>query len=66
MMRPVYIIDAMRTPVGKGGGVFAHTRSDDLCATLIKEMLRRHSKLDPETIDDVVLGCALPESEAGL
>ena len=63
MMHPVYIIDAMRTPVGKGGGVFAHTRSDDLCATLIKEMLRRHSKLDPETIDDVVLGCALPESE---
>ena len=62
-MQQVYIIDALRTPVGKGGGVFARTRSDDLCAALIKEILRRHPKLPPDTIDDVVLGCALPESE---
>ncbi len=62
-MNEVFILDALRTPVGKARGVFAHTRSDDLCARLIKEVMRRHPKLEPETVDDVVLGCALPESE---
>ena len=62
-MKPVYIIDAVRTPVGKANGVFAATRSDDLFAQLIKALRSRNPKVDLDTTDDVIVGCALQESE---
>ena len=54
----VFILDAVRTPIGKHGGALAHVRPDDLAATAIRALLARHADLDPATIDDVLLGDA--------
>ncbi len=51
------IVAAVRTPVGRYGGALKDVRPDDLAALVIKELLQR-SKIDPATIEDVILGCA--------
>ncbi|MFH8344064.1 thiolase family protein [Streptomyces sp. NPDC018045] len=56
--RDVYIVDAVRTPVGKYGGALAGTRPDDLAAHVVKALVERTPDLDPARIDDVVLGDA--------
>src|SRR5688572_22607110 len=56
--RGVYIIDAVRTPIGKHGGALAHTRPDDLAAGIVRALVDRSAGLDPAQIDDVVLGAA--------
>ncbi len=53
-----YIIDAVRTPIGKFGGSLAPVRTDDLAAHVIRELLQRHPDLPPDAIDEVILGCA--------
>lgn len=53
-----YIVDAVRTPVGRFGGLFSRTRADDLAAMPVKALLERHPQLDRTCIDDTVLGCA--------
>ena len=55
-MLEAYIVDAVRTPVGKRGGGFAATHPVDLAAHVISTLVRRHD-LDPAGIDDVILGC---------
>src|SRR5271154_5713244 len=66
-MREAVIVSAVRTPVGKSGkGTLATTRPDDLAATAIKGALARVPALDPKEIDDVILGCAMPEAEQGM
>ena len=57
-MNEAYIIDAVRTPIGKFGGSLSGVRTDDLATIPIIELLRRHPSLDPARIDDVILGCA--------
>ena len=57
MAREAYIYAALRTPVGKHGGSLASLRPDDLAAVPIKAVVER-SKIDPQGIDDVILGCA--------
>ena len=57
MRREAYIYGAARTPVGKHGGSLAAVRPDDLAAIPIKAVLER-TKVDPQRIDDVILGCA--------
>ncbi|MCK9450119.1 MAG: 3-oxoadipyl-CoA thiolase [Bacteroidales bacterium] len=57
-MREVYICDAIRTPVGRYGGSLAAVRPDDLAAFTLKALLLRNPTIDPEAIDDVLLGCA--------
>lgn len=57
-MSEAYIIDAIRTPIGKLKGALSPIRADDLAAIPIKELLARNPELDPETIEDVILGCA--------
>ena len=57
-MRPVYLVDGVRTPIGSFGGSLAHARADDLAAHVITKLFVRHPNLDPERITDVVLGCA--------
>jgi acetyl-CoA acyltransferase len=57
-MKEVYIIDAIRTPIGNFGGSLAAVRADDLGALVIKELLRRNAAIDPNEIEDVILGCA--------
>ncbi|MEV5596621.1 thiolase family protein [Streptomyces sp. NPDC052496] len=56
--RDVYIVDAVRTPVGRYGGALAGTRPDDLAAHVVKALVERTPDLDPARIDDVVLGDA--------
>jgi acetyl-CoA acyltransferase len=66
-MREAVLIAAVRTPVGKSGkGTLATTRPDDLAATAILGALARVPALDPKEIDDVILGCAMPEAEQGM
>lgn len=57
-MNTAYIIDGIRTPVGSFGGTLASVRTDDLAALVLKELLKRNSKIDPKEITDVILGCA--------
>lgn len=63
----VNIASAVRTPVGRGiKGALRHTRPDDLAAIVIREAIRRVKGLEDSEIDDVILGCAMPEAEQGL
>ncbi|QRK12543.1 3-oxoadipyl-CoA thiolase [Archangium violaceum] len=57
-MSEAFICDAVRTPVGRHGGVLAGVRADDLGAIPLRVLLARHPKLDPRLIDEVYLGCA--------
>ena len=60
------IVSAVRTAVGRAGrGAFATTRTDDLAATAVNGALARVPQLDPAEIEDLVLGCAMPEGEQG-
>ncbi len=62
-----YIVAANRTPVGKAPrGVFRHTRPDDLLAHALRGMLAPFPQLDRSRIDDVIVGCAMPEAEQGM
>jgi len=56
-MKPVYIVEPVRTPVGKYGGALRSIRPDDLAAGLLRELVSR-TQLDASIIDDVILGCA--------
>jgi 3-oxoadipyl-CoA thiolase len=57
-MGNVYVIDAVRTPIGKLGGALSSIRPDDLLAHVIKELLARHKTVDPAAIEDVIAGAA--------
>src|ERR1700689_5424631 len=66
-MREAVIASAVRTAVGKAGrGPLRATRPDDLAAIAIRAALDRVPGLDPKEIDDVILGCAMPEGEQGM
>src|SRR4051812_21744430 len=66
-MREVVIVSSVRTPVGRAfKGTLRTTRPDELAAIAIKGALERVPKLDPEEIEDVILGCAMPEAEQGM
>ncbi|WP_409483437.1 3-oxoadipyl-CoA thiolase [Arsenicicoccus dermatophilus] len=56
--RTAYIVDGVRTPVGRYGGALAPVRPDDLAAHVIRELRARQGSLDWEQVDDVILGCA--------
>ena len=65
-MKEAVIVAAVRTAVGKAPrGTLRTTRPDDMAASVIEDLLRRLPQLPPETIDDVILGCATPEGESG-
>ena len=57
-LRPVYLCDGLRTPFGRYRGALSDVRTDDLAALPLRQLLQRHPGLDPEAIDEVVLGCA--------
>jgi acetyl-CoA acyltransferase len=66
-MPEAVIVSAIRTPVGRAyKGSLRSTRPDDLAALAIKEALARVPGLDAKEIDDVILGCAMPEGEQGM
>src|SRR6185437_10069124 len=57
-MKKVYVIDAVRTPIGKYGGGLAGVRPDDLLAYVLRAILSRNESIDPEAIEDVIAGDA--------
>jgi acetyl-CoA acetyltransferase len=57
-MNPVYIIDSVRTPIGKYGGALATIRPDDLLAHVIKALIQRNASIDVNAIEDVIAGDA--------
>ncbi len=66
-MREVVIASSVRTPVGRAfKGTLRSTRPDELAAAAIKCALDRMPQLDPKEIEDVILGCAMPEAEQGM
>jgi acetyl-CoA acyltransferase len=66
-MNDAVIVSAVRTAVGKApGGTLRGTRPDELAAAAIGEVLRRAPGIDAAEIDDVILGCAMPEAEQGM
>ncbi|HEX4003319.1 MAG TPA: acetyl-CoA C-acyltransferase [Candidatus Acidoferrales bacterium] len=66
-MREAVIVSSVRTAVGKAPkGTLRATRPDDLAALTIKESLARVKALDPKEVEDVIIGCAMPEGEAGM
>ncbi|MEW5982645.1 MAG: acetyl-CoA C-acyltransferase [Acidobacteriota bacterium] len=66
-MRDVVIVSAVRTAVGRAPkGSLRTVRPDELAAHVMADLLRRTPGLDPQRIDDVIIGCAMPEAEQGL
>ena len=66
-MKEVVIIDAVRTPIGKGNnknGYFRNTRSDELGAFVVQALLKRN-QFDPSLIEDIIFGCAMQQEEQG-
>ncbi len=57
-MSEAFICDVIRTPFGRYGGALASVRTDDLAAIPLKALLDRNPALDPNAIDDVIMGCA--------
>src|SRR3954469_24233162 len=67
VMKDAVIVSAVRTAVGKApGGTLRGTRPDELAAAAIGEALKRANGIDAAEIDDVILGCAMPEAEQGM
>lgn len=66
-MQEAVIIDCLRTPVGKANrGSLRHMRPDDMAATIIEALLNKYPQIPRDEIDDVILGCAMPEAESGM
>jgi acetyl-CoA acyltransferase len=65
-MPDAVIVDCLRTPVGKAPrGTLRTTRPDDLAATVVLGLLKRYPEAPKDDIEDVILGCAMPEAESG-
>lgn len=63
MKQAAYIVDAIRTPVGKYGGALAAVRPDDLAAFVIKKIMERNTAVDARQVEDVILGAANQSGE---
>jgi acetyl-CoA acyltransferase len=67
MAREAFIVSPLRSPVGKAfRGGFRAKRPDDLCADVIRAVMKATPNLDPMLIEDVIIGCAMPEAEQGM
>src|SRR5215203_5595193 len=66
--RDVVFVDGARTPFGKAGpaGLYAGTRADDMVVAVIRELLRRHSELPPERVDEVAVAATTQTGDQGL
>jgi acetyl-CoA acyltransferase len=66
-IQDAYIVAAVRTPVGKAPrGMFRNVRPDDMLAHALKSALAKCPGLDPAAVEDVIVGCAMPEAEQGM
>ena len=66
MSRTVVLVDAVRTPFGKAGGMYAGTRADDLMVRAIRGLLERNPKIDPASIEDVAIAAATQTGDQGM
>ena len=57
-MKTAYLCTGVRTPIGRFGGALSSVRPDDLLAIAIRALVEKVPTLDPDTIDDVIIGCA--------
>ena len=66
-VQEAYVVAATRTPIGKAPrGCFRHTRPDDLLIVAIRSALQQVPSLDPQAIEDAVVGCSFPEAQQGM
>ncbi len=66
-IQEAYIVNALRTPVGKAPrGMYRHTRPDDMLVHVLRGLLDGYPQLDKQQIADVIIGCAMPEAEQGM
>jgi acetyl-CoA acyltransferase len=65
-VRDVVFVDGVRTPFGKAGGMYAHTRADDLVIRCIRELLRRNPQLPPEQVEEVAIAATTQIGDQGL
>jgi acetyl-CoA acyltransferase len=65
-VRDVVFVDGVRTPFGKAGSMYAHTRADDLVIRCLRELLRRHPQLPPERVDEVAIAATTQTGDQGL
>lgn len=66
-IQEAYIVNALRTPVGKAPrGMYRHTRPDDMLVHVLRGLLEGYPQLDRQQIADVIIGCAMPEAEQGM
>src|SRR5258705_9839321 len=66
-MHKAVVVDCLRTAVGKAPrGVLRNTRPDDLAAACIRMLLAKYPQVPKDEVDDVILGCAMPEAESGM
>jgi acetyl-CoA acyltransferase len=66
MTRTVVLVDAVRTPFGKAGGMYAGTRADDLLVRAIRGLLERNPQIDPAAIEDVAIAAATQTGDQGM
>lgn len=66
MSRTVVLVDAVRTPFGKAGGMYAGTRADDLMVRAIRGLLERNPAIDPAAIEDVAIAAATQTGDQGM
>jgi acetyl-CoA acetyltransferase len=62
-MKTAYIVDVLRTPIGKYAGALSSVRPDDLAAHVISELLKRNTSIDVNQIEDVIFGAANQSGE---
>jgi len=62
-LKAAYIVDILRTPIGKYAGTLATVRPDDLAAHVIRKLMERNPSVDPKFIEDVVFGAANQSGE---
>ncbi|MCK9215399.1 MAG: acetyl-CoA C-acyltransferase, partial [Rhodoferax sp.] len=66
-IQEAYIVAATRSPIGKSSrGFFRNTRPDDLLVKVLQSALAQVPGLDPNAVEDIVCGCAMPEGQQGL
>jgi len=65
-IQDAYIVAATRLPVGKRKGMFGNVRPDDMLAHALKSVIAQAPGFDPALLDDVIVGCAMPEAEQGM
>lgn len=66
MIKDAFIVNCIRTPIGKAGGSLKDVRPDDLLSFILESLMSSVTNIDPSDVDDVIIGCAMPEAEQGL